>query len=62
VIINGGEAKVLDKRVMLNPETKGWRAFFKLDIPEKTGLLELTCELKQGDKAISERWMYQWRR
>ena len=63
VIVNGGgEAKILDKRVMLNPETKGWRAFFKLDIPDKTNLLELTCELKQGDKAISERWMYQWRR
>ena len=63
VIVNGGgEAKVLDKRVMLNPETKGWRAFFKLDVPDKTNLLELTCELKQGDKAISERWMYQWRR
>ena len=24
--------------------------------------VEMTCDLKDGDKAISERWMYQWRR
>lgn len=57
-----GEAKVLDKRVMFNRETGGWRAFFKLDIPEKTNLLEMMCELKDGSKVISERWMYQWRK
>jgi glucans biosynthesis protein len=60
--VSGGEAKVIDKRVMKNSETGGWRAFFKLDIPEKTNLLELMCELKNGPKVISERWMYQWRR
>lgn len=62
VAISGGEAKLLDKRVMSNPATGGWRAFFKLDIPATTNLLELTCELKDGARAISERWMYQWRR
>jgi glucans biosynthesis protein len=45
------------KRVMPNPETGGWRAFFKLDIPDKTSHLELSCELKQDTRAISERWM-----
>lgn len=62
VTVSGGEAKLLDKRVMHNTQTGGWRAFFKLDIPEKTNLLELTCELLKDKKAISERWMYQWRR
>jgi periplasmic glucans biosynthesis protein len=62
VAITGGDAKVLDQRVMFNPETSGWRAFFKLDVPEKTNLLEISCELKQDTRAISERWMYQWRR
>jgi glucans biosynthesis protein len=62
VILSNGEGKVLDKRVMFNPETGGWRAFFKLDVPAKTNLLEMTSELKDGDKVISERWMYQWRR
>ncbi|MFM7604578.1 MAG: glucan biosynthesis protein [Prosthecobacter sp.] len=60
--VNSGDAKILDKRVMRNAETGGWRAFFKLDVPEKTQLLEMTSELKEGEKVISERWMYQWRR
>ncbi|MES2597492.1 MAG: glucan biosynthesis protein [Verrucomicrobiota bacterium] len=62
VIVSNGDAKVLDKRVMYSRETKGWRAFFKIDVPEKTNLIEMTCDLKDGDKPISERWMYQWRR
>lgn len=62
VVLSGGEGKVLDKRVMKNSETGGWRAFFKLDVPEKTNLLEIMMELKDGAKVISERWMYQWRR
>jgi glucans biosynthesis protein len=60
--VSSGEAKILDKRVMRNAETGGWRAFFKLDVPEKTNLLELMSELKDGKQVISERWMYQWRR
>jgi glucans biosynthesis protein len=62
VVISSGDAKILDKRVMFNPETGGWRAFFKLDVPPQTHLLEMMCEMKDGDKVISERWMYQWRR
>ncbi len=57
-----GNAKVLDKRVMLNPETGGWRAFFKLDIPPEVKLLEMTCDLMDDKKPISERWSYQWKR
>ncbi len=62
VVLSGGEGKVLDKRVMRNNETGGWRAFFKLDVPEKTNLLEIMMEMKDGTQVISERWMYQWRR
>jgi glucans biosynthesis protein len=47
---------------MRNNETGGWRAFFKLDVPETTNLLEIMMELKDDKKVISERWMYQWRR
>ncbi len=56
----GQKATVLDKRVMANPETGGWRAFFKLDIPPDTKLLEMTCDLLEDKKPISERWTYQW--
>ncbi|MFZ4763779.1 MAG: glucan biosynthesis protein [Roseimicrobium sp.] len=57
-----GNATVLDKRVMANPETGGWRAFFKLDIPAETQILEMTCDLMDEKQPISERWAYQWRR
>jgi periplasmic glucans biosynthesis protein len=60
--ITAGEAKILDQRVMRNRETGGWRAFFKLDVPEKTTLLEMSCELMDADKPVSERWVYQWRK
>ena len=56
------DAKLLDKRVMANPETGGWRAFFKMDVPPAMKLLEMTCELTDGKQSISERWTYQWKR
>jgi glucans biosynthesis protein len=62
VNINGGVAKLLDKRVMANPQTGGWRAFFRLKIPPDTKLLEMTCELLADKVPVSERWNYQWRR
>jgi periplasmic glucans biosynthesis protein len=62
VNIESGNAKIIDKRVMANIETGGWRAFFKLDIPPDTKLLELTSDLLDEKKLISERWTYQWRR
>jgi glucans biosynthesis protein len=60
VTVSGG-AKVLGKQVMPNPATQGWRAFFRLDVPPSSKLLEMSCELKDGPQVISERWMYQWR-
>lgn len=61
VNIESGDTKILDKRVMLNPETGGYRAFFKLDIPPSTKLIEMTCDLLDEEKKlISERWTYQW--
>lgn len=65
IAVNLGKnsAKILDQRVMLNPETGGYRAFFKLDIPEDTKLMEMTCDLLDDEKhSISERWTYQWTR
>jgi glucans biosynthesis protein len=62
VKLDAGKAKIMDQRVMANSETKGWRAFFKIDVPADTNLLEMSAELKDGTKVISERWMYQWRR
>ena len=54
--------KLTDKRVMANPETGGWRAFFKMDVTSDVKLVEMNCELTDGKQPISERWTYQWKR
>jgi glucans biosynthesis protein len=61
IVMAGGKAKLLDKRVMLNTETGGWRAFFKMEIPPTTHHLELTCDLLEDKQPMSERWTYQWK-
>ncbi len=61
-LTGGDKAEVLDARVMKNPETKGWRAFFQIRVPETSNLIEMSAELKQAEKTISEKWVYQWRR
>lgn len=61
-LTGGDKAEVLDARVMKNPETQGWRAFFQIRVPETSNLIEMSAELKQAEKTISEKWVYQWRR
>jgi glucans biosynthesis protein len=56
------EAKLLDKRVIANAESGGWRAFFIMDVPPELKLLEMNCELSDGKQPMSERWSYQWKR
>lgn len=60
--ITGGEVTILDHRAMKNPQTGGWRAFFKLDVPDETKLLEMSLDLLRDGEPVSERWLYQWRR
>ena len=39
------------------------RAFFVLEPPANLADMEMTCELRDGnDKAVSERWLYYWRK
>jgi glucans biosynthesis protein len=42
-----------------NPETGGWRLSFDLD-PKKETVVELRAQLNQGDKPLSEVWVYRW--
>jgi periplasmic glucans biosynthesis protein len=37
----------------------GWRAFFDL-LPEGEGPIELRAYLRQGQRALSQTWLYQW--
>jgi glucans biosynthesis protein len=42
-----------------NPVTGGWRLSFDLD-PKKETVVELRAQLNQGDKPLSEVWVYRW--
>ncbi len=59
---SGDPAEVLDARVMKNPETHGWRAFFQIRVPPESNLIEMSAELQKDKAPISETWTYQWRR
>jgi periplasmic glucans biosynthesis protein len=58
----GDGAKLLDKRVQKNPHTGGWRAFFRVNIEDKTESLELSCRLLENKQPVSERWSYLWKK
>jgi len=39
------------------------RAFFVLDPPKDLNDIDMTCELQdENGKAVSERWVYLWKR
>ncbi len=56
------DSKVLEKCVIANTETGGWRVLFKIEVPPTLKLLEMNCELTDGKLPLSERWSYQWKR
>ena len=57
VSTGGGEIK--NTVVQSNPETKGYRLKFELD-PKGAELVELRAQLKRGETAVSELWLYRW--
>lgn len=62
VHVANGLAKVLSQTVIANPHTGGWRCTFTLFIPPSTSIAEFACDLLDGDRPVTERWNYQWRR
>lgn len=58
----GGRAELVDQRVAANPQTGGWRAFFRVKIAPEENTVELTCRLLENKKLLSEIWTYQWKR
>jgi glucans biosynthesis protein len=62
VNVRGGAAKLVGCKVQSNPETNGWRVSLNVEIPPGTDLVELTCDLLDEARPVSERWDYQWRR
>ncbi|MCX4188516.1 glucan biosynthesis protein G [Methylophaga sp. OBS4] len=55
--INKG--RILETRLQANPETGGGRVFVSFDA-EGADVAELRVQLKKGDTAASETWLYRW--
>lgn len=55
-------AKLVDKTILKNPDTGGWRATFTVQIEPSAPASELACRLLKAGRPISERWTAQWKR
>ena len=54
-----GEAFISNVVIQPNPEIDGVRVSFRL-APDKETVVELRAQLMQGDKPLSEVWIYRW--
>lgn len=55
-------ARLLEKNLLRNPNTGGWRATFTVSFEELAPSAELACRLLRGGRPVSERWTVQWKR
>lgn len=55
-------AKLLEKNLVRNPDTGGWRAIFVVELDPAAPAAELACRLLKAGRPISERWTAQWKR
>lgn len=58
-IISSNFGKIENAVVQPNPETGGWRVSFELN-PGGNDVVELRAQLRRGDEALSEVWVYRW--
>jgi len=59
--VSCGPGAIRNPVVFRNPETGGWRAHFEM-VPGNARLVELRALLKQGDRPLTETWVYRWTR
>jgi periplasmic glucans biosynthesis protein len=53
---------LLEKNLLRNPETGGWRATFRVQLEPNTESIEVGCRLLANGRIVSERWNYTWKR
>ena len=58
-IISSNFGTIENAVVQPNPETNGWRVSFELN-PDGNDVVELRAQLRRGDEALSEVWVYRW--
>jgi len=57
--VSSNKGKIAHAVTEPNGEIGGWRLSFELS-PDKESLVELRAQLKRGDEALSEVWLYRW--
>ena len=58
-VVRSSAGKVSEGVLQRNPETGGPRLAFTFE-PGDARLIEFRAELRLGDKALSETWLYRW--
>lgn len=58
-VISANFGTIQNAVVQPNPQTGGWRVSFQL-APDGNEVIELRAQLKRGDDALSEVWVYRW--
>jgi len=54
-------AKIYEVQVIRNPFENTWRVLLKFEpAAENKDAVDLRCTLKQGEKPVSETWVYRW--
>lgn len=58
-IVDAGPGRIRNVVVQPNPATGAWRISFEL-LPEGARAVELRAKLMDGDRPVSETWLYRW--
>jgi glucans biosynthesis protein len=53
------KGKIISAVTQQNPDVNGWRVSIEIDMQDNK-LVELHARLMQGDRALSETWIYRW--
>jgi glucans biosynthesis protein len=57
--VGSDKGKIVNAVAELNPDISGWRISIELD-PADNKLVELHARLMDGDKPLTETWIYRW--
>ena len=56
-LLGAAAAEILDRQVVENPATGGWRLSFQVR-PKQAAPIELRAFLENGGQALTETWSY----
>ena len=59
-VVTLSRGKVANAYVIKVVGTNRWRALFDVDLPPGSGVLDMRCFLRFGNKTLTETWLYQY--